>query len=490
MHPYEQYWLVNYVATKYGDSPQVIKETNLFFATKALLDLFPDSKAIILAREAAGIASSFASGDLFRRWNYAERYNQLKAMTKEPRFAEYDFIFNGEHDPGSLRKLTRLVVLNALLVSTALNGRDKLIVRYEDSVTDRSITLKRLGQFLIAEGVSMPTEEESHAFQGGSDHDFNTRKHKTRLGVDLDKDDLHTVRMEVRRLLADSLTVLSASQYEDVQYLLESSHSYEADGRKIPKATALEPKEIVKPAPEYVRDGENEWLNQPVSNTEFAQFLNKMYQEGVPNTIHGTQLFVNENMIPERGGRIWFNSNQGKYDITPGYENSPVYWVTWLGAATYARYHGCRLPQRQEIDALTRKHIDTINPKQINVGHNVGDASPAGQFPANSQAMYDLIGNVASWCQDGTASTVNPRMSRYMYGSSWNGDATAEAYTHSRERPISGCSRSTGIRLIKDENSMLTPAELAERFDGWFTLLGTNLAPARADRYIIDQLIR
>ena len=60
---------------------QVVKETNVFFLFRFLVDLFPaNSPIIILTRQIEGIISSFKVGQLFERWNYAGRYNQTKAV--------------------------------------------------------------------------------------------------------------------------------------------------------------------------------------------------------------------------------------------------------------------------------------------------------------------------------------------------------------------------------------------------------------------------
>jgi hypothetical protein len=71
--PYGRHWLVTFTAGKHAPVRQVIKETNLFFALPALLDLFPDSPAAVLTRSPLGVASSFARGGLFGRWGYRAR---------------------------------------------------------------------------------------------------------------------------------------------------------------------------------------------------------------------------------------------------------------------------------------------------------------------------------------------------------------------------------------------------------------------------------
>lgn len=79
--PYGRHWLVTFAVSKYAPVRQVVKETNLFFALPAPLALFPDAPVAVLARSPLGVASSFARGGLFPRWDYAA------TLSEEPRRA-------------------------------------------------------------------------------------------------------------------------------------------------------------------------------------------------------------------------------------------------------------------------------------------------------------------------------------------------------------------------------------------------------------------
>lgn len=492
-HPFERYWLSNFVLSKYSKSPQVIKETNLFFSTTNFTNMFPDSTTIILARNPIGIAGSFADNDLFRLWNYAERYNQLKAMTRQPKHEDYAFIFDGEHDPGSLRKLTRLIVLNSLLISEAVRDRDAHIIRYEDSVLDRTRTLAQASEFLSKLQIQLIDTEPDEALH--SDHVFSTRKNKSELSVNLDKDEVSTVRSEVRRLLSESLGILSERQYLEAQRILEPmSDEYSARGSTTAQKPGLAPPIIAtRPVPEFINDPSTPektfWANQLTTNEEFVHFLNAMHSEGIPNVINGTQLFFNENMITERGGRIWFNSNAGAYEVVKGYETYPLYWVTWLGAAAYARFSGCRLPTRAEIDSLTEQ-MGEIDFSEVNCDHVHDDVTPNGYTKSNAFGMYDSIGNLAIWCIDGFNEINELGEVKFMYGTAWNKNGDMSEVTIIKARPITGSSRGVGVRLVKDAapKQTLSAKDLAARFDGWFTLLSRTSDNAKAYRYIADQL--
>src|SRR6266851_7643681 len=72
-----RHWLVSFAVAKYGPDRQMVKETNLFFALPALLALLPGAPVLVLSRSPLGVVSSFMRGDLFRRWGYRSRYQQM-----------------------------------------------------------------------------------------------------------------------------------------------------------------------------------------------------------------------------------------------------------------------------------------------------------------------------------------------------------------------------------------------------------------------------
>lgn len=497
MHPYELHWFRNFVASKYSERPHVIKETNLFFSAKNLLDLFPDSSVIMLTRDPVGIASSFVSDNLFERWNYRERYNRLKDVTMQPEYDKYRIFFGEESDGDGLRELVRLIMLNTHLLNESLTGRDQLMVGYEESVMNRQAVLARLSHFLIDKGIDVDgeIEQEKYSVYMESSGDFNTRKRKTNLTAYLTSEDMATIKDETGRTLEAASTELSPTSYAMLEDAFGTRQPYEYIGSGRKKINrARKPLSVSeRPSFEFVSEGEgrDKWLNQPVSNANFVDFLNIMQKAGVSNVVNGTQLFVNENMITERGGRIAFNVDIAQYEVAQGYENYPVYWVTWLGAASYARYKGCRLPSKKELERLTESHLEEFNPAYVNAGHKQPDASPIGYFPANRIGMYDLIGNVASWCRDGSDGHDTTAVGRYMFGSAWNRDDTKQEFLRAKERPINGCSRGVGIRLIEDIATALSPQEIAKRFDEWYKYMTNypDLRDSLHDQYIIDKLI-
>lgn len=70
----------------HGPDRHLVKETNLFFAADTVLGLLPWSPAIVLTRAPVGIASSFTRGGLWERWRYGDRYAQVSASARAPRW--------------------------------------------------------------------------------------------------------------------------------------------------------------------------------------------------------------------------------------------------------------------------------------------------------------------------------------------------------------------------------------------------------------------
>jgi hypothetical protein len=383
-------------------------------------------------------------------------------------------------------------VLNTLLIAEALDDRSFMTIPYERVVNNRDAILAEGSQFLFGQdGKIIDVSASDPADEGFV---FSTRKQKNKLQAKLDAEDVKTVRSEVRRLLADSLAVFTESQYLQAQELLESeTEKYIAIGRQaislqdlhLPKSESVDSEVTYVPVPSEV--GEVMWANELVSNGEFVEFLNAMHQEGLPNVINGTQLFVNENMIPGRGGRIWYNAIRGSYEVAETYLHYPAYWVTWLGAAAFARYKGARLPERSELQELVDREPE-IDFDIYNCGHKKDDVQPSSISRPNANGIHDIVGNLAVWCSDGFSELPSAGSNRYMFGTAWNREASHQELTKLKARPLPGCSRSVGIRLIRDQDRKLTAPQLVERFEDWFSLLGKLTDKRKTDRYIIDYL--
>jgi formylglycine-generating enzyme required for sulfatase activity len=157
-----------------------------------------------------------------------------------------------------------------------------------------------------------------------------------------------------------------------------------------------------------------------VSNSELARFLNALAEAGMPNNHGGAWLLACE-MPHERGGRLHRDASTGQWTVSPGYEDYPAYWITWIGAAAFAACAGARLPSRAELAALT-----ATASAGGNAGYRDGDASPVTEPGLGQSAIHHLLGNLQLWCGDGPDPGTGEPVTRWLYGVAWNTPATAE----------------------------------------------------------------
>ena len=210
-----------------------------------------------------------------------------------------------------------------------------------------------------------------------------------------------------------------------------------------------------------------------VSNSEYARFLNVLAVAGMPNSHGGAWLLACE-MPDERGGRLHRDAGTGRWTVSPGYQDYPAYWITWIGAAAFAAWTGARLPARAELAALT-----AATPAGRNAGYREGDASPVTEPGTGRSAIHHLLGNLQLWCSDGPdtdASSGGP-VTRWLYGTAWNTPATREAAQQSRSRHLLGSSRGVGIRLVRDGQQPVSAVELARRLGRWISALDDRSRP-------------
>jgi hypothetical protein len=479
--PYGQHWLVTFAASKHAPVRQVIKETNLFFALPAFLALFPDSPAAVLTRSPLGVASSFARGDLFRRWDYRTRYRQMTAMTTQPEFAAWAGVVPDD-DPPDLVALARLQVLNTLLLATALHSRDAgglAVIRYETAVLDPPAARAELAR-LVPEAPGFTSPEPP--VPSAAEDTFATTTRKTELTACLTAADAEKVRTAVAG-------ALSAGRDADPGLAWDRARDW-ASGDCLyslaPPDSASRPKRRHVPA---VADlscpvrwvpgracGDLRWRNLLVTNDEFAAFLNEIADHGLPNCLDGNYLLAVA-MPHERGGRLHYNHHAGRWTVSPGFGTHPTYWVTWTGAAAFAARHGARLPSRSEMIAETSRNGLTVT----NHAYQAGDTIPVTEPGRRPGEIHHLAGNLQVWCCDGPEGNSSAPASRWLHGAAWNTPGTPEEIHRPRSRHLPGASRGIGIRLVRDHAGQraVTAADVATAVNTWVRSLADRNRPLR-----------
>jgi sulfatase modifying factor 1 len=230
------------------------------------------------------------------------------------------------------------------------------------------------------------------------------------------------------------------------------------------------------------------WIDAThVTNDQFAEF--------VADTSYRTTAEV-------RGWSLTFNREEGSWDETPGVnwqhptgkesslagkENYPVVHVSWHDAVTYAAWAKKRLPTEAEYEFAARGGLSDapyawgreLKPgNQLSANYWQGkfplinlqqdgylEVSPTKKFPANRYGLYDMAGNVCTWCGDWYAADAYGRhlkanpvgpdsgSERVLRGGSWHSTAEKGAGLHAGDRdhakPDETSSR-IGFRCIRD----------------------------------------
>lgn len=492
MHPFERYWIKTFVLSKYSSNPQAIKESNLFFATNNFLQMFPYSQIIALTRDPVGIVSSFTDKGLYDRWQYDERYRQLSQSIIKSENEKYLEIIPPKIELDKLRKLSRLIALNGLLLAAGLSDRKHEVLTYENAYTsflEDSSNLPII-KFPYASNHQNTSDQHTDPFEV-VDETYSTSSVSNPLTVSLDTEEIKVVKDEIEKVINLASILTSTEEVDLASSYLIPDHKIKYKHRSpkifIPhlpgKSTAIRDFTFI-----HDRASNVSWRNTLVNNNEFGAFLNKARVNGINNIINGSQLLFNENMPCERGGRIYFDEDKDKYAVISGYEYYPVYWVTWLGAAAFARYTGCSLPTSDQLTRLANNTSDT-ELSGININHRVGDVVPAGTFAPDDTGIFDKLGNLSVWCENGPNDKSSDRFNRYIFGLAWNSTQPYIDLNKMNSRPITGCSRSVGIRLVLSELKTLSTSNIAVIFHNWYDMLGENpMEQHLAEEFIINSL--
>lgn len=164
----------------------------------------------------------------------------------------------------------------------------------------------------------------------------------------------------------------------------------------------------------------------PVTNRQFCQFLN----ESRPEVTDLNRWIYLDGKSETEKCRILQSQTHNNYEVERDYEEYPVIYVTWHGAAAYARWAGKRLPSEQEWEKAARGSDGLIYPWGNTFEKGYCNSSESGllhtskvtEFPQGKSpyGCWDMAGNVFEW----TNSIARDRGNKYaLRGGSWFSDS-------------------------------------------------------------------
>lgn len=431
----QKLWLYNFVLSRYQPGGQIMKETNLYLALPEVLELFPHRTLEVLSRNPLGIVSSFKRNDLYHLWNYGHVRNTLQlqvALSDNP--AHEPLRHFTQKGDSWYERLLWMAGLNALILSRTLRDEDYTITTYDEVIKlgnpDGEAT--RLDNSIF--GTNVRKEYD----------DFERRLTAEELGRLASAAEACIDYVETEFDDEDkSLFRLIFSNYFGRQYRSQPDAEGFGAGRTneaTPSVYTLMPRSELperSPRGELVPEQMIEWSEKLATNQEMHVFLNELLETGLDPAL--TYLFIRDDMPPERGGRLIFDKEVGRFMLVAGYEDHPAYWLTWLGAATYAAWRGGRLPTAKEWSAVYEIYHDRLRHDSGNHSYAHDDVVPTGGLIEG--LPHDFFGNLRIWCDD-WAGEGELHLSKALAGISW------KHYLHDRYQPLTEKPFLTNSRVI------------------------------------------
>ena len=166
-----------------------------------------------------------------------------------------------------------------------------------------------------------------------------------------------------------------------------------------------------------------EYLEEKLLDSEITVTSSTVtgYYEGDQYWSAGTYQFYD---IDDGDNRIHWNGSD--FTIENGYEDHPVFEVTWFGADAFSKHYSLSLPTEEEWEKAARGNTGWDYPwgddpptcQIANYNYCNSGTIPVGQTTGTSPyGAYDMAGNVYEWCSN--YNSIYYSNFRTIRGGSW-----------------------------------------------------------------------
>jgi len=232
----------------------------------------------------------------------------------------------------------------------------------------------------------------------------------------------------------------------------------------------------------------NTWIrNTLITNIEYANFINWLQTHGIKISINGRNVFYNDRPQSK------IHLVDGNCVINKGFEDHPATHMNLIGAASFAKWLGGRLPHPEEIEEICFTHKErpmVLDKTKANFGHHYRGTTSVKYFPPNNFGIYDSVGNVGTWT-DARFSVDGQNLNYFEYVrmcGAWSRDI-AECYIENTKagRPWWMAASTLGIRPVFSVNSLPdTNIALDEITELSEKLESNNLTPEQKNQIVYE----
>lgn len=464
-HPTETWFLrhvLSFFEAKSTLLPKVrlSKETFISMHLGLTLKLLPkDLRVVYVTRDLRGIAGSYKTNDLIKKWKIPALFTQLKQTVmshRELRERYADLFAVDENNTTWMELLMRKIIMFQSELNRHLLKKDNVkILEFEKFLIDaRREMIDVLGWIGVDIDERVLDQAESFIqvhmdetpgllhplYQHRSPYDWTTSLTDQEIDtIETVCDHFNIPLKSVDRLEQRKIT--EAYRQTKPRMVISRTNDSSESQKKIPlpdRTTVVN--ELVKQLKPVQGEKDTYYLSKyEISNEFFASFLQWLDRQKIT---HDNIRYLIYN--PTRG-KIKRGDN-GEWQVKEKYLHHPAVSITWLGAYLFSIWSGHRLPSLNEWTmgfkhGGTRYQDDMSNCNQ----RYIENTTTVGFLKPNTIDLFDMLGNVKEW----TDTFVSPE-SVATPGGSWE-DTPLMLDNHLNNTSIANLTeKDLGFRVASD----------------------------------------